>query len=99
MKLDEALEAFVHHRAICPVIGNYYSCATGEPYICIMSGGSKQEGDPRPGLYASMEEASQAWLDAAFDYARDKLGIIYWRWPPEMESGEVDGKTVYSVYS
>lgn len=95
MTLDEAREAFELNREVHPMVGNYAFCATGEPYIQVLSGGTMEECGAGAEVFSAEDAAISAWLEAAFDYAKDKLGTVYWRVPPVLET--YGGK--YVVYS
>lgn len=59
---------------------------TGEPYIILVSGGIKQDGDRFPVLCATVDIAVFLWLVAATYYCEGKLGTLYWRVRPELNS-------------
>lgn len=55
---------------------------TGEPYVVIVPGGIKPEGEHSRFMCLSESEAVKQWLAAFNDYAKDKTGPIYWRTRP-----------------
>jgi hypothetical protein len=66
--------------------GNYYQAPTGEPYVTVVSGGVKLEGECFPCLCSTPELAVKLWLEAMGEYAApDKGKTLYWRAPPEID--------------
>lgn len=69
-------------------------CETGDPYVCICSGGLKLEGE-RIVRFPTFTEATDSWLNALEEYKRGKTGILYWRTRPEHDQN-AEGWAIYS---
>lgn len=94
MTLDEAVAEL--ERGFAPEDGPAYSTGpTGEPYVIIVSGGKKTEGESAACLCFTQEKAIELWLDAAKKYVArvrsDRVGLLplFWRVRPEIDSSEV----------
>lgn len=94
MTLDEAIK-LVESRFIVGPAGNYSEAPTGEPYVTIVGGGIKEEGELFPCYFLSEAFAIQFWLDAVNKYSEGKSGTLYWRVKPEM----MGRKKVWLIYS
>ena len=69
---------------VFPEIGNTSKAPTGEPYVTLVAGGVKDEGEGWPVLYATPHGAIAAWFEAALKYV--SLGdVLYWRERPIVE--------------
>lgn len=81
----------------------YSKAPTGEPFVTIVGGGEKGEGEPFPpsGWFGTPEDAVEQWLGGALAFVRrggfDGSETVYWRAEPTIERDEVSGK--YMVYS
>lgn len=63
----------------------------GEPYVTVCSGGLKPETAHIPALFARLDDAVNAWLNAAMAYYANVKPVgqphhLYWRKRPELET-------------
>lgn len=65
------------------------TCATGDDFVVICSGGEKANSGRWPALCASPEIAAELWADALIRYAEGRTGKIYWRFRPTVESFQI----------
>ena len=69
MTLDEAVAEA--GRTFCCTDGPSSSLGpTGEPYVIVVTGGIKEEGEPHPVLCSTPEQAVKLWLDAVTEYGQ-----------------------------
>ncbi len=94
MTLDEARKKIEENWTPHPQLGDNARAATGEPYVTIVSGAIKKEGDIAP-FYATQDEAIAQWFATVLHYGSNRSGTLYWRCYPELER---DDKTL-CVYS
>ena len=66
-------------------IGTGATAPTGEPYVSLVSGGIKAEGERLPAYFSTPERAIVAWYDSALRYAQHG-NVLYWRELPSLES-------------
>lgn len=59
---------------------------TGEPYVALVPGGIKPEGETFPIRCSTAELAIKYWLASFKEYADGKPGKLYWRERPEIGS-------------
>lgn len=108
MTLDEAVAELERGRTVSELIGyrrrdgtrNPSRAPNGVRYATVVSGGIKAEGEDLPGAFPSIDEAVDAWAEAARIYA---LGAtrIYWRMRPTVEQLPARGRRPahFFVYS
>ena len=99
MTLDEALAEIEAMVTVCPERGNQALAPTGEPYIELLSGTTKEQGDRFPAWCASPEIAIALWLRSIRDYvkAAPEGSTLYWRVFPELGGRplfNIDGITI-----
>ena len=100
MTLEEAIEAFEKDFTVSSEVGwpnddnvlgrlDMSRAPTGEPYVCVVSGGIKEQGKSFPAHYTSEALAAEAWLTSAWEYAERRGGkTLYWRDRPRWIEGE-----------
>lgn len=72
-------------------------CATGEPYVTLVAGGIKPEGDPYPRWYDSEADAVSEWAQSFDRYAADRNGKrLIWREMPGLKTNDQDKFQVWS---
>lgn len=76
--------------------GNFSQAPTGEPYLTLVSGGIKPEGEPAY-YYIDREAAIKSWYEFFEALCRHALpgSILYWRRKPFL--AEIESK--FSVFS
>lgn len=90
MTLDEAVLRLEACFKVHPEVCGQGVAPTGEPFVTVVTGGVKSEGEPSPIIATSEALAVEYWLRAAMQYAAGKSGgTLYWRIRPEVVSAEL----------
>ncbi len=55
---------------------------TGEPYVTLVAGGIKPEGEDYPNHYFTRSTAVARYSDSVYEYAAARSGALYWRQYP-----------------
>ena len=86
MTLDEMRKEFEGRFTVHPSYGDRSIAPTGETYTEVMSGMIKGErlGTLSP-LYRDEASCIEALLETLTKYAVGKVGVLYWRIPPEVD--------------
>lgn len=85
MTLEEAVTQFEKGHSVYPELGYTSLAPNGQPYVTVVCGGIKEEGQRMPVYCTSQDEAVKWWLKAANEYAPNS-SMIYWRSKPDMDS-------------
>jgi hypothetical protein len=85
MTLEELRADIEARLPVHPECGNYYQTATGEPYIEVVIGGEKAEGQQSHAWATSEQSAVRLLHEALVRYVDGKTGTLYWRIPPETD--------------
>lgn len=71
---------------------------TGKPYVTLVHGGVKPEGEVMPPALPSAQEAWAAYFEKLNAYL-GAAAVVEWRMPPQLEGDEATGYRVYSRLS
>lgn len=82
-RLTEFIDAF-ESRFAKVVHGNHAFAPTNEPYVEFISGGHNG-GLPFECYCLTPEYAVEHWIASVERYAKDRVGVLYWRIRPELD--------------
>lgn len=83
-EMDDLAAYMSKDRSVHPVMGTKHFCPTGEPYIVLMLGGLKREGEGLKVWATDMDAAIRLFKNEFDKYAAEKTGVLYWRRRPEV---------------
>lgn len=97
MRLEEAVQFFERQFGNVEA-GDSAIARDGHPFVTIVCGGVKLEGQPFGCYAATPEIAAAMWLDAAVAYANSRGGsTLIWRHEPELAGPEKGGLCVWAL--
>lgn len=98
MDLPEAVKFFESQFGNVEDNGDSAIARNGQPYVTIVSGGIRLEGDEYSVYATSPNAAVHLWLDTAVAYANARGGTtLIWRRKPELVGGR-DGDKEFQAY-
>lgn len=90
MTVDDARRQFEAEFVVWPALGDSHTSPAGVPYVTIVNNQIKPEGDVITSWATCEDIGASLWLAGALEYAKDKVGVLFWREYPTWEWAGAD---------